>query len=111
MGPVIAWRQRKLQFIISPQVAEAFVVKCGVDLALSLGLHDVIIKSDYLVLTKVINSNMLCLAAKGHIVEEIKTLSSLFNYVVFTHVFRSANCLAHDLSKSVVSNFDGWADL
>lgn len=55
-GDVIAWRQRKIDFLNWAETAETIAVKHGIDLAQAFGFHDVIIESDWLSVVKAITS-------------------------------------------------------
>lgn len=110
-GNVIAWCQRKIDFLNCSETAETIAVKHGIDLAQAFGFHDVIIESDCLSVVKAITYITTCLAVGGHIVEEIKLLSSKFHSIIFIHIFRTANTMAHDLSRHVTSDRDGFTIL
>lgn len=107
-GHVLAWRQRKIDFIQSPELAELVQ---GVDLAVSAGWREVIIESDCQSIIRDVNSRETCLSAGGHFIEDIKNKSCLFHSIAFRHLFRDANSLAHELSKQVIRDIDGSTSL
>ncbi|KAL6574838.1 hypothetical protein OROMI_012123 [Orobanche minor] len=106
-GKVVTWRQRRVHSVICPELAETLAILEGLRLAKEFGWQQVTIESDCLSIINSINSSEVCLAASGHLVDEIKAGSSLFSVISFQHSFRSANSLAHDLASIVVADSDG----
>ena len=93
--------------MVSPEVAETLALLEGVRLAIMFDWQQVILESDCLGLITAMNSTTPCLTAGGHLVDEIKTLRPFFSIVIFKHLYRSANFVAHNLAKQVDRDKDG----
>ena len=106
-GVVVAWRQKRIQHLICPETAEALAVLEGVRLTGQLGWQKVSIESNCLSIIKAINSTEVCLLAAGHLIDEIKGLSSSFSVISFDHAYRTANFEAHFLAKSADRDLEG----
>ena len=71
----------------------------GVLLALELGISHVIVESDALSIIQAINEGVLG-SELGHIVQNIKDISSSFSWCSFQHLKRSGNRATHELARA-----------
>lgn len=71
-GNVLAWRQRKVDFIQCPEMAETLALVEGVELAVSAGWREVLVESDCQAIIRDVNSQYRCLTSGGQFIEHIK---------------------------------------
>lgn len=108
---ILDWRQKELNFVVSPALAETIAIQQGIDMAMELGFQNVIMESDCLGVLQDISSSSPCLATGGHVIDDIKCKVSFSSSIIFSHVLRTANTVAHDMSKHVVGDNSGHSDL
>ena len=98
-GCLIATSSKVLPSTFSTEVTEALALLDGVLLALELGIFRVIFESDALSIIQAINESVLG-GELGHIVQNIKDISSSFSWCSFQHLNRSGNRTAHELARA-----------
>lgn len=86
--------------ITSPEVAEALALRRAVILAQEEGFSRAILRSDCLSLILKVNTSDRDRSCTGPVVADIKTIASSLTSVLFVHVSRSANEVAHLLARS-----------
>ena len=98
-GCLIAVSSKVLPSTFSAEVTKALALQDGVLLALELGISHVIVEFDALSIIQAINEDVLG-GELGHIMQNIKDISSSFSWCSFQHLIRSGNRVAHDLAKA-----------
>lgn len=106
-GEVVAWKRKRVDFIVDPEVLEARAALVCVELALEKRWSTIMIEGDCIAVIQALNSTDPCLSPGGLIIEAIKRKCVFFNSVRFSHVFRSGNVLAHRLAKGVLVDSEG----
>ena len=97
-GCLIAASSKLLPSTFSAEVTEVLSLQDGVLLALELGISHVIVEFDALSIIQAINKGVLG-GELGHIVQNIKDISSFFFLCSFQHLNRSGNRAAHELAR------------
>ena len=98
-GCLIAASSKVLPSTFSAEVTKALALEDGVLLALELGISHVIVESDALSIIQAINEDVLG-GELGHIMQNIKDISSSFSWCSFQHLNRSGNRVAHELARA-----------
>ena len=104
-GLVIAALSQRVRLLGSVDVVEALAACRAMRFAQELILHHVVIEGDSLRVIQAIIDTRPVQTFYGHIIDEIKLLSSLFT-CSFLHVNRKGNMLAHALARRVVLSVD-----
>ena len=75
-----------------------------------MGFHHAILESDSLVLAMALISNSTYLSSDGLQMEDIKFHASFFIQLLYSHVKRKGNKVAHKLARHAlcISDFSGW---
>ena len=86
--------------------------RSAVCLARDLNLGQVIFEGDAEVIIKAIKSGGFSSSSFGHIIRDIKLLSSAFSNVSFSHTRRLGNRAAHGLARMACnfSSFQVWME-
>ena len=98
-GCLIASSSKLLPSTFSAEVTEALALQYGVLLALELRISHAIVEFDALSIIQAINEGVLG-GELGHIVQNIKDISSSFSWCSFQHLNRSGNRVAHELARA-----------
>ena len=77
------------------EITEALALQDGVPLSLELGISHAIVESNALSIIQAISEGDL-----GHIMQNIKNISSSFSWCSFQHLKRSGNRAAHELARA-----------
>ena len=85
---------------------EALATRRALEFALDLGITRVIMEGDSEVICKELKDPNPSLALHGHILQDIKCLSSTFQSIGFSHVRRQGNNVAHALARRAVREAD-----
>lgn len=101
-GNIIGALSQKIAFPQSVEHAEALAASRAVTLARELNLFKVIFEGDCLRIIKAINTKEACHTLFGHIIEEIRSLSSSLLSYSFQHIRREGNNLAQALARRAV---------
>ena len=111
-GNVIGALSQKIALPPSIEHAEALAASWAVAFAKELSLFEVIFEGDCLRIIKAINTMEPCHTLFGHIIEEIRSLSSALRKCSFQHVRREGNNLAHALARRAVisADTDVWVE-
>ena len=104
-GLVIAALSQRVRLPGSVHVVEALAACRAMRFAHELSLHHVVIEGDSLRVIQAIIDTQLVQTLYGHIIDEIKLLSSLFT-CSFLHVNRKGNMLAHALARRAILSAD-----
>lgn len=87
------------------EMVEVLATRGDLCFAKELGFDKIIVEGDSEVIIKVINSGGYPYSSFGHIIRDIKLLSSTVRFVVFSHSWRQCNRVAHGLAR-MACNFD-----
>ena len=96
----------------SIETMEVLAVRSAVSLAKELKFDQVIIEGDADVIIKAINSGGFLSSSFGHIIRDMKLLSSAFHNVSYNHTRRQGNRVAHRLARMACnfSPFQVWME-
>ncbi|KAF8405277.1 hypothetical protein HHK36_010179 [Tetracentron sinense] len=91
---------------------EAIAARECLKFALDLGMHKVILKGDFVNTIRALTFLKENSSFEMLVLDDVKTLSSSFNYCSFSHVRRGRNSIAHCLSKknTFIVDFIVWMD-
>ena len=94
------------------ETVEVLAARSAVCLARELNLDQVIFEGDAEVIIKALNNGGFSSSSFGHIIRDIKLLSSAFNKVSFSHTRRQGNRVAHGLARMACnfSTFQVWME-
>ncbi|XVF17074.1 hypothetical protein REPUB_Repub10bG0086500 [Reevesia pubescens] len=79
--------------------AEALAARRAMELACDLGFHIIVLEGDSLSVMKSLSSKTPDLSPIGPIIDEARTLSSMFHSSVLSHANREQNQAAHCAAK------------
>ena len=99
-GAVLASCLEKLHQAYKPDEVEALATLKAVSLARDLGFRNVILEGDSLGLIKALKSAEDSLSPTGLLVDDVKWVASSFEQLVYSHVKRNDNRVAHSLAKN-----------
>ena len=98
-GFLIAASNKILPTPFSAEITEAMALQEGVLLASDMGISHVIVESDALSIIQAIFDCDLG-DEQGHIIQNIKDISSSFSWCSFQHLKRTGNIVAHEVSRA-----------
>uniref|UniRef100_A0A2N9IFR8 Uncharacterized protein n=1 Tax=Fagus sylvatica TaxID=28930 RepID=A0A2N9IFR8_FAGSY len=93
--------------------AEALAVREAVQLARDVGLVEVEVEGDSLLIFNALKQQQECFASYGDIIQDIHQLACSLDRVVFSHVRRTGNRVAHVLARNAIglsSDFLVWLE-
>ena len=105
VGLVMAALSQRVRLPGSADVVEALAACRAICFAQELSLHNVVIEGDSLKVIQAIIDTSLVQTLYGHIIDEIRLLSSSF-ICNFLHVNRKGNKLAHALARRTILSDD-----
>ena len=93
-------------------MVEALAARRAVLFAREIFILQAMVEGDSLQVIKAINTSKPHKAPSGHIIDEIKLLSSFLSCCNFVHVKRGGNKLAHALAHQAIlsANTDVWLE-
>ena len=111
-GLVMAPFSQPIPLPTSVETVEVLAARSAVCLARDLNLDQVIFEGDAEVIIKALNFGGFSSSSFGHIIRDIKLLSSTFNKVSFSHTCRQGNSVAHGLARMACnfSTFQVWME-
>ena len=94
------------------ETVEVLAARSAVSLAKELNFDQVIIEGDTEVIIKAINNGGFLSSSFGHIIRDIKLLSSAFHKVSYSYTHRQGNRVAHRLARMACnfSPFQVWME-
>ena len=105
-GAMLASCSEKLHQAYKPDEVEALVALKAVTLARDLGFRKAILEGDSLSLMKALKSKNDSLSPTGLLVDDVKWVASSFERLVYSHVKRNSNRVAHSLAKNALRILD-----
>ncbi|XP_030938458.1 uncharacterized protein LOC115963559 [Quercus lobata] len=82
---------------------EALAAACALEFAADIGLDNVIVEGDSLVVTQALKTKVVGLAAYGLLIKDAFSLAGNFSEVFYSHTKREGNKVAHCLAKLAVN--------
>ena len=82
---------------------EALAASCALELAADIGLDNVIVEGDSLVVMQALKSKVVGLVAYGLLIRDAFSLVGNFSKVSYSHIKREGNKVAHGLAKLAVN--------
>ena len=109
---VLASCLEKLHQTYKPEEVEALAALKAVTLACDLGFRKAILEGDSLNLIKALKSTEDSLSPIGLLVDDVKWVASSFERLMYSHVKRNGNRVAHSLAKNAlrIPNFQVWME-
>ena len=105
-GSVLASCSEKMSQAYKAEEIEAFAAWKALMFAHELGFQSVILEGDALGLIQALKSQEQNLCPLGLLVEDVKVYSNDFQRVLYSHVKRNNNSVAHSLAKHAISILD-----
>ena len=99
---MLASCSEKLHQAYKPDEVEALAALKAVSLARDLGFRNVILEGDSLDMIKALKSAEDSLYPTGLLVDDVKRVASSFERLVYSHVKRNDNRVAHSLAKNAL---------
>ena len=111
-GLVMAAFSQPIPLPTSVETVEVLAESSAVCLARDLNFDQVIFEGNTEVIIKAINNGGFSSSSLGHIIRDIKLLSSAFNKVSFSHTRKQGNRVAHGLARMACnfSTFQVWME-
>jgi|UniRef100_A0A2N9ED81 hypothetical protein len=111
-GEVMASLCQRIPFPQSVEALEAYAARSAVQLSKDLGLKEVDIEGDSLTIVNDLCNPEPCYSLYGHLINDTKLLAQDGLSVLFTHVKRDGNILAHSIAKKakVSKPFEVWME-
>jgi len=80
--------------------------------AFELGFRSAILEGDSLGLIQALKSEEHCLSQMGLLIEDMKVLASNFLRLLYSHIKRNGNRVAHSLARNAlcILNFQVWME-
>ena len=120
VGVVIRDRNRMVLASMAKQIPqlytaleiEAMAASSVLSFASQLGFHRGILEFDSLVLVSALLKNSTYLSTDGLLLDDIRFYASFFNQLLYSHVKREGNKVAHKLAKHAlcISDFLVWME-
>nr|XP_023923041.1 uncharacterized protein LOC112034451 [Quercus suber] len=101
-GAVMASCSEKILHAYKPDEVEALAALKAASLARDLGFQNVILEGDSLCLIKALKSAEDNLSPIGLLVDDVKWVGRSFEQLVYSHVKRNGNSVAHSLAKNAL---------
>ena len=98
-GMVLASMSKQLPQLYSALEVEAMAASTALSFASQLGFHWAILESDSLTLATALRNNSTFLSPNGLLMEDIKFHASFFIQLLYSHVKREGNKVAHKLAR------------
>ena len=111
-GMVLGSQSKQLSQAFSPLQIEAMAIKIALQFATDLGVQHAILKTDSLVLVKVLREGTKFLSTVGLVLDEIRNMINFFTELHYSHVKREGNIVAHKLARHAICvlNFVVWME-
>lgn len=106
VGLIIGALSQKIRLPSSAVIVEALAASQAISFAREISILWVMVEGDSLQVIKAINYTKSSKASFGHIIDEIKLLSSFLPCCSFVHVRREGNKLAHALEHRAFLSAD-----
>ena len=111
-GAVLASCSKKIHQAYKPKEIEVLVALKAMSFALELGFRSAILEGDSLSLIKALKVAKCCLSPTGLLIEDVKRVANSYVRLLYSHVKRNGNRVAHSLAKNAIRipNFQVWME-
>ena len=111
-GMVLASMAKQIPQLYTALEIEAMAASTALSFASQLGFHRGILEFDSLVLVSALLKNSTYLSTDGLLLDDIRFYASFFNQLLYSHVKREGNKVAHKLAKHAlcISDFLVWME-
>ena len=111
-GLVLASLAKQITQLYTALEVEAMAAATALSFAAQLGFHSGILESDSLLLVSALIENHTYLSTDGLLLDDIRFYASFFNQLLYSHVKREGNKVAHRLAKHAlcISDFLVWME-
>ena len=111
-GAVLASCSEKIHQAYKPDEVEALAALKAVTFACELGFWRAILEGDSLGLIKALKSTECSLSPTGLLVDDVKRVANSFERLLYSHVKRNGNIVAHSLAKNAlcIIDFQVWME-
>ena len=101
-GMVLGSMSKQIPQAYSPVEIEAMAVTTAAQFVVDLGFQHAILETDSLVLVKALHDDTEFLSAVGLVLNEIRSLVNLFYELLYSHIKREGNIVAHKLTRHAI---------
>ena len=105
-GVVLASCLEKIHQAYMPEEIEALAALKAVSFALELGFQSAILERDSLGLIKALKAVKCCLSPTGLLIEDMKRVANSYVRLLYSHVKKNGNRVAHNLAKNALHILD-----
>ena len=111
-GLVLASLSKQFPQLYTALEVEAMAAATALSFAVQLGFHSGTLESDSLLLVSALVDNHNYLSSVGLLLDDIRFYASSFNQLLYSHVKRDGNKVAHRLAKHAlcISDFLVWME-
>ena len=102
-GLVMAALSQQIPLPTSMEMVEVLAARRALVFAKELGFDRVVVEGDSANTITSINGGLMDHSAMGHVLLDIKSLSSCFSFISFQHINREGNCVVHKLARQAAS--------
>ena len=103
---VMASMSKLLPQQYTPLEIETLAASSALEFVAELGFKQVILETDSQVLSNALRHNSPYLSPLGLLIDDIKCNASFFNQLLYSHVKREGNKVAHSLARYSICIFD-----
>ena len=111
-GDVLASCSQKIRQAYKAEKIEALAAFKALSFAFELGFHSAILEGDSLGLIQALKSKERSLSPMGLLIEDVKVLANNFVRLLYSHVKRNGNRVAHSLDRNAlcIPDFQIWME-
>ena len=99
----MATLSQKIPLPASMEMMEVLAACRALVFAKELGFDRVVVEGDSANTITSINGGHMDLSAMGHVLLDIKSLTSCFSFISIQHINREGNCVAHKLARQAAN--------
>ena len=109
---MLASCSEKIHQAYNPEEVEVLAALKAVSFALELGFRSAILEGESLGLIKALKSAECSLSPTGLLIDDVKRVANSFVQLLYSHVKRNGNRIAHSLAKNAlrIPDFQVWME-
>ena len=109
---MLASCSEKIHQAYNPEEVEVLAALKAVSFALELGFRSAILEGESLGLIKALKSAECSLSPTGLLIDDVKRVANSFVHLLYSHVKRNGNRIAHSLAKNAlrIPDFQVWME-